>query len=232
MSKLLSIQEQQQAELEVMKALHAYCEKHHIRYSLGWGSLLGAIRHKGFIPWDNDMDIYMLREDTERLKKLAKTDPIGPNIKLFDMSSDPNYHYVVLRACNMDTIARPSYLRKQINNMGLWVDIFPMDGYNKTLYWFQRPIAWFFTKLCYATMYRIPTNQKAKRIVQKVILRFLPNKNHRYERRLDSISRWFNTKKSKYLIAIHEDDFKAKASFPKDDLMHPHLVLHNFLPIF
>ena len=62
----LSIAEEQQAELEVMKELHAFCVKHGLRYILAYGTLLGAIRHKGFIPWDNDMDVIITGYQIEK----------------------------------------------------------------------------------------------------------------------------------------------------------------------
>lgn len=71
----LSITEEQQAELEVMKELHAFCVKHGLRYILAYGTLLGAIRHKGFIPWDNDMDVIMPREDVKKLVEINKKIP-------------------------------------------------------------------------------------------------------------------------------------------------------------
>lgn len=127
----LSITEEQQAELEVMKELHAFCVKHGLRYILAYGTLLGAIRHKGFIPWDNDMDVIMPREDVKKLVEINKKNPIGKNVRLFHYTTDANYHYPIVRACNTKTIVQPTYLREMIDDMGVWVDIFPMDGYIK-----------------------------------------------------------------------------------------------------
>ena len=68
--RTIGIEERKQIQTEILDALHTFCQETGIRYSLACGSMLGAIRHKGYIPWDDDIDIYMLREDFERLDAL------------------------------------------------------------------------------------------------------------------------------------------------------------------
>lgn len=71
--------------LELLKTFHSFCVENNIKYSLDWGSLLGAIRHKGFIPWDDDLDIMVDRENYQKLQKLIGSD----NRLSFDITS-PN----------------------------------------------------------------------------------------------------------------------------------------------
>ena len=61
--KVMSLQEQHSCALEILKDIDAFCRKNGIRYSIAYGTLLGAVRHKGFITWDDDMDLLMQRED-------------------------------------------------------------------------------------------------------------------------------------------------------------------------
>lgn len=187
---ILSIAEEQQAELEVMKELHAFCVKHGLRYVLGYGTLLGAVRHKGFIPWDNDMDILMPRDDVDKLVELNKKEPIGRNIRLFHYTTDDNYHYPIIRACNTKTVVKPTYLREQIDDMGVWVDVFPIDGYIKSRLFFQKPLRKFYLKMMNATMYVPDSESGSKASLRRFIIKLLPNKNHRYERKLSSLCAW------------------------------------------
>lgn len=63
------------AELEVLEVIDKVCRKHNLRYFADWGTLLGAVRHKGFVPWDDDIDICLMREDYMRLIKIFRSEP-------------------------------------------------------------------------------------------------------------------------------------------------------------
>lgn len=65
--KEILLEELKKIQCEVLQAVHTFCEEHGLKYSLACGTLLGAIRHNGYIPWDDDIDIYMPREDYDKL---------------------------------------------------------------------------------------------------------------------------------------------------------------------
>ena len=108
----LTIQEIQAVSLEILKSVTDLCEEQGLRYALIYGTLIGAVRHHGFIPWDNDIDLYMPRPDYDRLIEQLKKEPMAPNMKLLHYSLDPKYHYMVARIVDTRTVAVPSYLRE------------------------------------------------------------------------------------------------------------------------
>ena len=80
-------------QLEMMIELDKICRKHNIKYILEGGSLLGAVRHKGFIPWDNDMDVRMLRPDYERFCEIANKE-LPQGIFFQSYNTDPGYPWL------------------------------------------------------------------------------------------------------------------------------------------
>lgn len=118
-----------QIEKKLLIAFDKICRKHHLQYFLLGGSALGAIRHQGFIPWDDDIDIGMPRDDYDKFINLQKEfDEFGYFIQTYQ--SDPKYiyNYAKLRDSNTTFIEKP-YRFFQINH-GVWIDIFPLDGFS------------------------------------------------------------------------------------------------------
>lgn len=130
--KELSLREVQLAELEILKQLSALCDKLSLRYCLAYGTLIGAARHKGFIPWDDDVDIMMPRPDYEKLISYmaAHENDLRP-LKLMSIYNNPEYIYPIARLC--DTRYEVHYHGAKDYGLGLFVDIYPFDGYGDSV---------------------------------------------------------------------------------------------------
>lgn len=119
----MTLHEIQSVNLEIMKDIHAFCVENEIKYSLAYGSLIGAIRHKGFIPWDDDIDIMMPRPDFERFSKEYKSKKGYILSSVYDNDTYVNY----TRVYDNDTlVVSPALASKK--PMGVWIDIYPIDG--------------------------------------------------------------------------------------------------------
>lgn len=124
--------------LRMFKIIDYICRKHDIKYWMCSGTLLGAVRHKGFIPWDDDLDICMLREDYERFVKIA-VDEFPADMMLQTRDTDPNYHYLPLPCKVRDKksfVLSPGYMDDK-SEKGLYIDIFPADRYHTNFPAFQ-----------------------------------------------------------------------------------------------
>lgn len=119
--KQLTLPEMHQLLLRMLECIHEYCMANNIRYSLGGGTLLGAIRHKGFIPWDDDVDIMMPRPDYERF--LQGFPHQYPHYGLRHWKNDKDYPYLFAKV--YDDRTRVDGYKFLI---GLFVDVFPIDG--------------------------------------------------------------------------------------------------------
>lgn len=127
----LNLQEIQQASLQIMKRVAAICEEQHLRYSLAYGTLLGAVRHKGFIPWDDDLDIMMPRPDYERFLVYMREhqEEIRP-LEVLNMQTRKNYPYIITRIS--DSQYKLKVKNERNYGLGCFIDIYVVDGIGQT----------------------------------------------------------------------------------------------------
>ncbi len=121
----LSLDEQKNIQQELLKEIKRVCEIHNITFFLGGGTLLGAIRHKGYIPWDDDIDIMMPRKDYENLLNNFNIE-CNDNCKLINYINTHDYYYPFAKIVNTKTILIENEY-KQIKDMGVYIDVFPID---------------------------------------------------------------------------------------------------------
>ena len=117
--------------VSMLDVLMDYCRRHGLICYLVGGTMLGAVRHKGFIPWDDDIDVGMPRNDYERLRELVKTEPIGAHYA-FASGDDGTYSNPYGQLMDTDTVlkrASTEYLLDRMVTGHLYIDVFPVDGF-------------------------------------------------------------------------------------------------------
>jgi len=112
--------------LDMYLSFAEVCEKHGLKFFLIGGSLLGAIRHNGFIPWDDDLDVGMMRDDYEKFLSLANEQFSDP-LFLQTPYTDPGYYVTWAKIRNTQTTGITLYTNHRRFNQGLFLDIFPID---------------------------------------------------------------------------------------------------------
>jgi len=111
--------------LDLLFQFEKVCKKYGFQYFLCGGSMLGAVRHKGFIPWDDDLDVFLFRDDYEKFLKLGHEfdDPYF----LQTPDTDPGYFYTMAKIRNSRTTMLVDEFKYQKFNQGIWLSIFPLD---------------------------------------------------------------------------------------------------------
>ncbi len=114
--------------LDLLQAFAEVCSRHNLSWHMCAGTLLGAVRHKGFIPWDDDIDIAMPRTDYEKLMEIGKTEFKEPYF-FQTPYTDKHYGFSFAKIRNINsTWISPKFVKEDSNmNMGLFIDIFPLD---------------------------------------------------------------------------------------------------------
>ena len=120
--------ELQKKLLEMMVYLDQFCKENGIEYYIAGGNALGAVRHQGFIPWDDDFDIMMTMENYEKFTKACQT-KLDKKYSHQSIDTDPNYHlnFSKIRD-NTTTFIEDGSKQRQLNNYGVYVDIFQISG--------------------------------------------------------------------------------------------------------
>lgn len=123
MRKQVSSTEQKNIMLEILDYIEKVCSKYDIPYSLSGGTLLGAVRHQGFIPWDDDIDIMLTRNNYDKLIYQLEKEPGGYTFLNFSVTG---YKYVFAKLCSSITYQKSP--NSEIDKLGIFVDIFPIDS--------------------------------------------------------------------------------------------------------
>jgi lipopolysaccharide cholinephosphotransferase len=117
----------QLVELDILREFVRVCEAHGLRYYLAYGTLLGAVRHRGFIPWDDDVDVTMPRSDYVRLAKLCAAE-LGPELIWQSYLTDEHYPHLFGKLLMSGTVLQQSPAGHMPFRQAVYIDVFPLDG--------------------------------------------------------------------------------------------------------
>ncbi len=117
-----------ECEANILSIFADFCKKNNLRYYLSYGTLIGAVRHKGFIPWDDDIDVEMPRADYNKLMELLsqQNNLISENIELKTPFSK-NYQYPFAKVIDNTTFVQEVTMKEKYKT-SVWIDIFPLDN--------------------------------------------------------------------------------------------------------
>jgi lipopolysaccharide cholinephosphotransferase len=125
MKKEIGTEEFKKISLDILLAVHEFCQDNNIKYSLACGTLIGAIRHKGFIPWDDDIDIYIVREDYNRFISIFPQ-LYKEKFSLISLERSSQWNCAFAKVYDSRTIMIEDK-RTDIEGLGIGIDIFPID---------------------------------------------------------------------------------------------------------
>lgn len=124
--KELSLEEVKQIELDLLIKVHEICTANSINYSIAYGTMIGAIRHRGFIPWDDDIDVLMTRPDYRKFISVCVKEK--PSFDLFSIETNENYRGLFSQISAIGTFVEDPFTDYKGIDMGVHIDVIPVDG--------------------------------------------------------------------------------------------------------
>lgn len=167
-----TLKRMQACQLVILKELKRVCENNDIPFYLAYGSALGAVRHKGFIPWDDDVDVFMYLEDFERLKTLQNQ--FSDRYYVQDHEKEPEYGLLIGRIRDSETtLIEKDHFDRDINH-GVYIDIYPLFNFGGNA--IKRKILVASSFLCRLLAYNAAPMNKGKfsTTCSKIVLNLLP----------------------------------------------------------
>lgn len=196
----------QEVELEILIEFDRICKKNNIDYSLCGGTLIGAVRHKGFIPWDDDIDVNMLRKDYDKFVKIVNKDLDKKRFFFQSMETDSSYGFPIAKLKRKDSLYVESSSTRDEEEQNIWIDIFPLDNIKSDnifgkLYYFR--IYALKIILAYKDGFVNSVDTKKKKIFLLItkILSFFYNRNRLFKK-IQELMRKYNNIDTKYLASF------------------------------
>lgn len=209
----ITFDESKKIMVEILSSIDKCCRENNINYSLCWGTLIGAIRHHGFIPWDDDIDVMMSRADYDRFLSLYN----DSRYEIFTPTKNKNFIQILSKISDKRTeVYFDNYSHKSL--FGLWVSIFPYDNApDKGLK------AWEFKRNILMNLYHIKTvrflstdNLFRKFVKCSLKLITLPFSSFALERSIRKCLTQFNNSRTKMISIWPADYFTVFKYFPSE----------------
>ena len=127
----------QELTIYTFKVFDAFCQKYNLRYYFTGGALIGVLRHKGFIPWDDDIDVGMPRKDFDRFHELIMSE-MPEGFGICNRHTDSNWHFAMSQFVDLESEIE-IHLAEKPRIAHIWIDVFPLDGLpnNRIRRWFR-----------------------------------------------------------------------------------------------
>lgn len=216
-----SLKKLQSYELDMMMEIIRICEKYNLTYYLMGGTLIGAVRHKGFIPWDDDIDIGMPRPDYEKFNSVAQKELRSP-FGLLSIYNDSSYQFTFTKVIhkNMKILYKNTKNEKKWN---IWIDVFPLDSMpkNKVHFFFRKYYLLYRRAMCMLSCLEdvVSTEKKNRPFHEKALI---------YIGKTFKISSVLNTEKQ-----IKKFDKSCKKyAFERGEYMVNAMGLYKFKTVF
>ncbi len=217
----ISIEEKKRLSLEILQQISSFCNTNNIKYFLDCGTLLGCIRHDGFIPWDDDIDICMLRNDYEKFKTIFSSN----DLSLISFETKGVYPLPFIKISDNKT--EGVIYEKFKLNYGVAIDIFPIDDYpnNKIIRSLFFKIQDFLMSLYGIALFGVYYKEMTlTTFIKKLFSRICPPSRICYM--INKNAKIFNSEKAKYagcvsVITKHKMEICLKECFKKQ-------ILHSF----
>lgn len=229
MGKKITLEEMKKIEVDIMKQIDKICRENNLKYSLMDGSLIGAVRHNGFIPWDDDIDVGMLRKDYEKFIVCCNHE-LNNDFAFYNYNNSNDYPHPFGKLKIKNTQYVESMSVSSDMNHEIFIDIFPYDNSPKSYIkcFFHKIHIKFYRKiLLLKCKFDIIGNSLLKRIIYLPLV--LLSKIFSYKfcvAKLDKISRKYNNIDSDYVVNIGGSYSYNKERLPKEWIIN--LIEHRF----
>lgn len=214
-----------EVEVEILDEVDRICKKYEIKYFLVGGTLLGAVRHKGFIPWDDDIDIAMLREDYEKFMDIClNTDELDDKYFMHCDETDKEYWLPFIKIRKNCTTFNEKFIENYNSHKGIFIDIFPFENLKKQKSFLQKIRVFFVKEIGETIFYKYgflkKNNCRKKGVV--TVLKLMPtNLLKKVRKKLLLMNKTLKTKYIGCMVGAYSFDkeiFKKDSLFPLTEI--------------